>query len=112
MATLTIRNLPDEVRDELRVRAARNGRSMEAEVRQVIAEAMGIPGPADLRAEWKASVREAQEAFAPYRNPKVSVVDELIAERRLEAWRETVEAHEWLNRNGDKKLPRRRNARS
>jgi antitoxin FitA len=112
MATLTIRNLPDEVRDKLRVRAARNGRSMEAEARQVIAEAMGKSGSADLQAEWKASVREAQETFAPYRNAKVSVVDELIAERRLEAWRETVEAYEWLNRNGDKKLSRRRNPRS
>ena len=112
MATLTIRNLPDEVRKELRVRAARNGRSMEAEARQVIADAMGKSGSADLQAEWKGSIREAQEAFAPFRNPKISAVDELIAERRLEAWRETVEAHEWLNRNGDKKLPRRRNARS
>jgi len=112
MATLTIRNLPDAIRDELRVRAARNGRSMEAEARQVIADAMGQAEPADREAEWKASIREAQAAFAPYRNPNVSVVDELIAERRLEAWRETVEAYEWLNRNGDKKLSRRRNARS
>jgi antitoxin FitA len=110
MATLTIRNLPDEVRDKLRVRAARKGRSMEAEARQVIAEAMGKAGPQDLQAEWRASIQEAQEAFAPYRNPKVSAVDELIAERRLEAWRETVEAHEWLNRNAGKKV--RRNARS
>jgi plasmid stability protein len=39
MATLTIRNLPEEIRDELRMRAARNGRSMEAEARQVIAQA-------------------------------------------------------------------------
>jgi plasmid stability protein len=110
MATLTVRNLPDDVRDKLRVRAARNGRSMEAEARQVIAEAMGASESTDLQAEWKASIREAQEAFAPYRNPKVSAVDELIAERRLEASRETVEAYEWLSRNGDKKP--RRNARS
>jgi AbrB family looped-hinge helix DNA binding protein len=34
------------------------------------------------------AVRAAQEAFAPYRKPGVSVVDELIAERREEAKRE------------------------
>jgi plasmid stability protein len=33
MAILTIRGLDDETRDRLRVRAASNGRSMEAEVR-------------------------------------------------------------------------------
>lgn len=36
MATLTIRNLDDDVRDALRVRAAKNGRSMEAEVRAIL----------------------------------------------------------------------------
>ena len=38
MATLTIRNLPDEVRDRLRVAAAKNGRSMEAEARLALVE--------------------------------------------------------------------------
>jgi plasmid stability protein len=33
MATLTIRNLPDDVRDKLRLRAAQKGRSIEAEAR-------------------------------------------------------------------------------
>lgn len=32
MATLTIRDLDDEIRDKLRIRAADHGRSMEAEV--------------------------------------------------------------------------------
>lgn len=36
MAMLTVRNLPDEVHRALRVRAAQNGRSMEAEVRQIL----------------------------------------------------------------------------
>ncbi|MBU6312348.1 MAG: Arc family DNA-binding protein [Actinomycetales bacterium] len=40
MATLTIRDLDDSVRDQLRVRAARHGRSMEAEVREILAEAV------------------------------------------------------------------------
>lgn len=36
-------------------------------------------------------VREVQEAFAPYKKPGVSVVDELIRERREEASREDRE---------------------
>lgn len=39
MAALSIRDLDDGVRDRLRVRAARNGRSMEAEVREILTEA-------------------------------------------------------------------------
>lgn len=37
MAILTVRNLPDEVHRALRVRAARHGRSTEAEVREILA---------------------------------------------------------------------------
>ncbi|WP_426336933.1 FitA-like ribbon-helix-helix domain-containing protein [Pseudoduganella sp. R-31] len=40
MAMLTIRNLPDEVHRALRVRAAGNGRSTEAEVREILASAV------------------------------------------------------------------------
>ena len=39
MANLTIRRLDDAVRDELRLRAARNGRSVEDEVRVILREA-------------------------------------------------------------------------
>src|SRR3569832_1184921 len=39
MANLTIRKLDDAVRDELRLRAARNGRSVEDEVRVILREA-------------------------------------------------------------------------
>lgn len=39
MATLTIRNLPDDVHRALRVRAARHGRSTEAEVRDILLQA-------------------------------------------------------------------------
>jgi plasmid stability protein len=43
MATLTIRGLDDDIRDRLRLRAATHGRSMEAEVRSIIAEAVASP---------------------------------------------------------------------
>jgi len=40
MATLTIRNLDDATRARLRVRAAEHGRSMEAEVRAILQDAV------------------------------------------------------------------------
>lgn len=40
MATLTVRNLPDEVHRALRVRAAQHGRSTEAEVRAILSNAV------------------------------------------------------------------------
>jgi len=36
MATVTIRNLPDETHRALKRRAARNGRSTEAEIRMIL----------------------------------------------------------------------------
>ena len=46
MATLTIRNLDDSVKQALRERAARNGRSMEEEARILIRHGMGGEGGA------------------------------------------------------------------
>lgn len=40
MATLTIRNLDDELKSQLRVRAARHDRSMEEEVRLILREVL------------------------------------------------------------------------
>lgn len=40
MATLTIRGLDEETKARLRVSAARHGRSMEAEVRSILQEAL------------------------------------------------------------------------
>ena len=49
MASITIRNLDDEVKHRLRVRAAGNGRSMEAEARLILREAVGCePGEQNL----------------------------------------------------------------
>ena len=39
MASLTIRKLDEAIKDELRLRAARNGRSVEDEVRVILREA-------------------------------------------------------------------------
>ena len=40
MATITVRNLPEETHRALRVRAAERGRSTEAEVRAILEEAV------------------------------------------------------------------------
>lgn len=43
MAALSIRDLDNTVKEKLRIRAAQHGRSMEAEVRAILAEAVGEP---------------------------------------------------------------------
>ena len=49
MASITIRNLDDEVKTRLRVRAAGNGRSMEEEARRILRDAVGRrPSSGDL----------------------------------------------------------------
>ena len=48
MAMLTVRNIPDEVHRALRVRAARQGHSMEAEVRDILASTVSPQGRVKL----------------------------------------------------------------
>jgi antitoxin FitA len=43
MATLTIRDLDDDLKARLRVRAAEHGRSMESEVREILRSALTKP---------------------------------------------------------------------
>jgi len=48
MAMLTVRNISDEVHRALRVRAARRGHSMEAEVRDILESAVSPQGRVKL----------------------------------------------------------------
>lgn len=80
MATVTIRNLPEEVRQRLRRRAARAGRSMEAEMRLILAEA----SMAEERHVSAETLRSWVDRLYDGRKP-VGVVDDLIAERRRQA---------------------------
>lgn len=43
MASLTIRNLDNNLKAQLRLRAARHGRSMEAEARIILAQSLSVP---------------------------------------------------------------------
>ena len=46
MATMTIRNLEDEVKRRLRIRAAEHNCSMEEEARSILRAALAVPAPA------------------------------------------------------------------
>lgn len=79
MATLTIRNLPDGVYDGLRMRAARNKRSMEAEARDIVSAAVRPTHESTAEA-----IRKMHELIG--RLPKEKrdniTVDKFLAERR------------------------------
>ncbi len=45
MASITIRKLPETTKRRLRIRAARNGRSMEQEARELLKIALAYPDP-------------------------------------------------------------------
>ncbi len=92
MANLTIRNVPADVHKGLRLRAAENGRSVEEEVRQILAEQ--IRPLREYRnpktpAQIDEAVRRAQELFAPM--AKTYSVDQYLEEKRAEARRERAE---------------------
>ena len=61
MANITIRNLDDDVKTRLRVRAAENHRSMEEEVRIILRDAVnsGPVNPRDL-------AKFTRECFEPF----------------------------------------------
>ncbi|MGQ0673452.1 MAG: FitA-like ribbon-helix-helix domain-containing protein [Hyphomicrobium sp.] len=45
MAQLVVRNIPDEVKDRLKKRAEQHGRSLEAEVRDILSNVASAPAP-------------------------------------------------------------------
>lgn len=63
MATVTIRNLEERVKQGLRMRAVEHGCSMEAEARSILAEAVGVScksageGVIRVRGKWMGRVR-------------------------------------------------------
>ena len=60
MATLTIRNIDEEVKRKLRIRGAENNRSMEAEAREILRNCL-----LDSESE-KGLASTIQEIVAPY----------------------------------------------
>lgn len=81
MPTLTIRNLPDQVHTALRILAAQDGISVEAEVRNILTNACinNTQSVANLQ-QW---VNRLYQGKKPG-----NVVEELLLERRSEAQKE------------------------
>ncbi len=63
MASITIRNLEDDIKQRLRVRAAMHGRSMEEEARDILRRVMGeCTPPQDLAAAIRARTSPSARA--------------------------------------------------
>jgi plasmid stability protein len=92
MATVTIRNLPENVRDRLRIRAAHAGRSMEAEARAILIESLRDRQLSD--AQLSTGLRRLQTWVAAHSKPvagETSSVDALVRDRRREVIAEVIE---------------------
>src|ERR1700674_145993 len=75
MASLTIRKLDDAIRDALRLRAARNGRSVEDEVRVILRDASQNGPPLAARASVPtAQDRSGQPVHAAAGSPRVTLI--------------------------------------
>jgi plasmid stability protein len=61
MATLSIRKLDDALYDRLGIRAKRNNRSLEAEVRDILNEA--VPGLDELNADIRSFHKKMRDRF-------------------------------------------------
>jgi len=83
MPVLTIRNVPEEVRSRLRLRAAKAGRSAEAEARAILAAACLSDEKVRPLAELQTWVDQLYQGKKPR-----GVVDSFLRERRREAKRE------------------------
>ncbi|KNX39341.1 FitA-like ribbon-helix-helix domain-containing protein [Luteipulveratus halotolerans] len=74
MATITVRDLDDGVRDRLKVRAAEHGRSMEAEVRQILTDKFADAAPGRTLGAISREFRAATGGFDLRSRPEGSSV--------------------------------------
>lgn len=72
MATLTIRNVEDTVKQSLRQRAALHGRSMEEELRQILREVPGRRAVPQTGLGSRIAARFAEEGGIELPQPKRS----------------------------------------
>ena len=97
MASLTIRKLDDAIRDELRLHAARNGRSVEDEVRVILRDAaQQRPTPAATASEAGPQGLQAPPRFRPISSfPRVALIigGGIAAYKALDLIRRLKERH-------------------
>ncbi|HXC53701.1 MAG TPA: plasmid stabilization protein [Rhizomicrobium sp.] len=77
MASITIRNLKDDTKKKLRLRAAEHGRSLEAEVRDMLDRQVEAPHP-------KIGIAESiRRRFAPFGGVELEPLpDEILRDPR------------------------------
>jgi antitoxin FitA len=86
MAQLVVRNVPDEVKERLKRRAKRHGRSLEAEARNVLADAPEPPPlPVDDGEGWATKLARRMAEIG-VTNEDIDELDRAIAEGRKQ-WR-------------------------
>lgn len=68
MADLIIRNVSDETKQQLKIRAAQNNRSMEAELRSIINETLNKNGFAEQWLKLSEKFRDGPELELPERS--------------------------------------------
>ena len=97
MASLTIRKLDDAIRDELRLRAARHGRSVEDEVRVILRDASQhspmVASPAPRSATGHAAPSQAHSIATG--EPRVTLIigGGIAAYKALDLIRRLKERH-------------------
>lgn len=69
MSAITVRRLPEGVKQRLRLRAAANGRSMEAEARCILVDALHADRRVDL--DWVDGLMAAGSEFGGVELPEV-----------------------------------------
>jgi plasmid stability protein len=82
MAMLTVRNLTEEVHRALRARAAQHGKSMEAEVRDILEEAIKPKGRVklgSLLADMGRQARLSDEEFAIFEQVRDKTPSRLVS---------------------------------
>ena len=70
MASITVRNLDEDLKRRLRIRAAENGRSMEQEAREILRAAL-----VEEHAPAKGLGTAIHELFAPYGGVDLEIPD-------------------------------------
>src|ERR1700691_1187413 len=99
MASLTIRKLDDAIRDELRLRAARNGRSVEDEVRVILREAsqnhpsLATPAPQEVASRTAPTTQQARNAALGPARVTLSIGGGIAAYKALDLIRRLKERH-------------------
>jgi plasmid stability protein len=95
MATLTIRNIPDEVKQALRERAARHGVSMEEEARRVLQDVARATMQTSLELggnkTWYDEVREMVAAHGGGFDLDIPPRQDIAGERTKFWWLEDAE---------------------